>query len=161
MSVGCAASEKNAGAQQTSLPDGLVVLPGATKVRVATQNSGTVLYNMSEAYPAPDTIRQLNARLTEKGWQPLRKDVLNPSLDTSFDRPWGEAQVRSNSGGLVERFQWIGQWQDSAGNVAAYTLNYDGVVDSSRIIRPVGPLRMSAARLSPSQIRKIRDPRTL
>jgi len=77
-----------------SLPDGLIVLDGADKVKVTAEHGGVVAYELQEAYPAPNAISELNRRLGQAVWQPLEHDVLNPTVETSQSRGWYQYQDR-------------------------------------------------------------------
>jgi hypothetical protein len=119
------------------------------------QNGGTLVYLLPEPYPATPVIELLNAKLSNAAWKPLRNDLLNPSLENSFDKGWSQFQdaVRSPDR-PTEKLSWQGQWQDVRGDVVIYILDYEGVVAEGHITAR-GPLRVSATRLTSEQVKAL------
>ena len=139
------------------LTPGLIVLPGAMNVRATIENEGTVVYELSEPYPAVNTIAALGSNLGTLGWRAMDRDVMNPSISTSFSRGWDEFLDSSGNGPPRETYQWIGQWEDrTSRNVAWYTLTYDASVDANGRIRARGPLRVMGTIISAKAIRMMR-----
>jgi hypothetical protein len=110
--------------------DALVVLDGAIDIRRyrhKTAGSFYVNYCLNETYPAPNSLKQISMRLESLGWKPLDEDFLNPGLPSSHVRGWTEySEGTTNSAPLVH--QWLAQWQDDSGNIAAYTLKYSSLM---------------------------------
>jgi hypothetical protein len=106
-----------------SLTDGLIVLPGASKTRITDRNSA-VSYDLQVQYPAQEVIDSVARQLTQKGWKALETDMVNPSLPASASAGWG-SYVDGTKHPETNVYQWIGQWQDSQGTVAWYTLSYE------------------------------------
>lgn len=145
--------------REKPLPPGLILVTGAENVRVTDENDGSVMYDSKEAYPATSAISMIHHKLTEAGWRPLEKDVLNPSMPTSLSTGWGQFQDLPVDGRRVEKYQWLEQWEspNGTGTVAWYVLTYDAEVDSLGVVRAKGPLRVTATLLSKNAIKAMRD----
>ena len=138
-----------------SLPDGLIVLPGASKTRLTDRNSA-VSYDLQVPYPAQEVIGSLAGQLREKGWKALETDILNPSLPASASAECG-SYVDGTKHPETNVYQWIGQWQDSQGKVAWYTLRYESVIRNEPVRKPEGPLHVIAKVLSPEDVKLLRS----
>jgi hypothetical protein len=101
------------GAEQVEYPNG----PGAPGSIVI------VSYLVREPYPAKTTLAEIREHLDKAGWKPLKKDWLNPTVDSSQVRGWYEYKEMRN-GSLRNVREWSGQWRDANGAVIAYSLNY-------------------------------------
>jgi len=137
------------------LPDGLIVVPGASKTRITDRNSA-VSYDLQVPYPAQDVIDSLARQLTQKGWKAVETDMVNPSLPTSASAGWG-LYVDGTKHPETNVHQWIGQWQDSQGKVAWYTLRYESVIRNEPVRRPEGSLHIIAKVLSPEEVKLLRS----
>ena len=104
-----------------SVPGALVVVEGARNVRYDGESS--VSYEVSEVHPATDTLEQISSTLSNNGWRPLEEDVFNPGLKSSHVRGW-TAFWDATVDPQVYVDQWLAQWEDDAGNIAFYTLQY-------------------------------------
>jgi hypothetical protein len=105
--------------------EALIVLAGANDVKrgPGAYESFYVAYNLTEQYPARNTIRQILSRLSNLGWTPLKEDWLNPGLASSHVRGWTDF-LDNTKGPLQHVHQWSAQWQDSRGNIVTYSLRY-------------------------------------
>jgi hypothetical protein len=138
-----------------SLPDSLIVLPGASKIRITDRNSA-VSYELQVTYPAQEVIDSLARQLTEKGWKALETALSNPSASPSASAGWG-SYIDGTQRPETNVYQWIGQWQDRGGNVAWYTLRYETVIKNEPVRRPEGPLHVIAKALSPDEVKLLRS----
>ena len=138
-----------------SLPDGLIVLAGASKTRITDRNSA-VSYELQVPYPAQDVIDSFARQLTQKGWKALETDMVNPSLPTSASAGWG-SYLDGTKHPETNVYQWIGQWQDSQGKVAWYTLRYESVIRNEPVRRPEDSLHLIAKVLSPEEVKLLRS----
>jgi len=105
--------------------EALIVLDGATRVEHGRGAYGSlfVSFSFTEAYPAPKAIQQISSHLRDLAWVPLKEDWLNPGLPSSHVRGWTD--FGDNTGNSPRHVhQWGAQWQDSRGNLVAYSLRY-------------------------------------
>jgi len=137
------------------LPDGLIVLPGASKIRITDRDSA-VSYELQVPHPAQEVIDSLGRQLTQQGWKALETDMLNPSLPTGASAGWG-SYVDGTKRPDTNVYQWIGQWQDSQGKVAWYTLRYESAIGNAPATTPEGPLHVIAKVLSPEEVKLLRS----
>jgi len=137
------------------LRGGLIVLSGASNIRITDRNSA-VSYELQVAYPAQEVIESLGRQLTQHGWKALETDIANPSLPAAASAGWG-SYVDGTKRPKTNVYQWIGQWQDSRGTVAWYTLEYESVIRNEPVRRPEGPLRVIAKVLSAEEVRLLRS----
>ena len=106
---------------ESTAASALMVLPEATKVVPSKDYyDGTVQYQLDEPYPAKNAIAFINTELTKQGWAPLTLDFLNPDSQTSHVTGW-------NGGVIVGKetvYSWMGQWQNTNGDIVLYRLSY-------------------------------------
>jgi hypothetical protein len=136
------------------LPDGVIVLPGAAKVRV-TDNNQSVSYQLEEAYPADSIIAELGRRLNAEGWHPVKSDVANPSVSTMVGQGWGSYEDGTRRP-AVNVWEWSQQWENSQQRVVWYVLRYETVLRGEPVRSPEGPLHVMAAALSPAAVKHLR-----
>lgn len=104
--------------------DALIVCPGAERVDWGWfQGTDQLAYQVKVGYPADSTIACISKKLSANGWQPLKEDFWNPGLPSSQVRGWThftDVMVHPEAG--VDA--WVAQWQNQAGDVAWYYLQY-------------------------------------
>ena len=104
--------------------DALIVCPGAEGVNWEQfQGTDHLVYQVKVEYPADSIIACISKKLSENGWQPLKEDFWNPGLPSSQVRGWThstDATVHPEA--TVDA--WATQWQNQAGDVAWYYLQY-------------------------------------
>jgi hypothetical protein len=82
-----------------------------------------VQYRLATPYPAQPFLDDLSARLTSRGWKPMERDFLNPTIPTSNVRGW-TAFVDGRAKPPMGIHQWLGGWTDQKGAVVSYALTY-------------------------------------
>ncbi len=82
-----------------------------------------VSYKVQTDYPADDVISFISKELKGKGWEPLREDYLNPGVPSSHVRGWTEFSD-STTHPETHVHQWLAQWENDAGDIVWYTLQY-------------------------------------
>jgi hypothetical protein len=97
----------------------IIVLPGATNVRVADIYDGQVSYRLREPYPADGAIRKMQTRLRQLGWRPRQRDFLNPQGSSATRGEWTELEIEAR---WVRA--WSQQWENDSGDVVQYGLIY-------------------------------------
>jgi hypothetical protein len=98
----------------------LIVVEGAADVKFLKDYDGTVIYNVRATYPAPQLIDAIKKQLTEQGWQPMKFDLMNPDIPSSYFDGWGEVIGRNDE--LVKR--WGGDWRKQGGAAVRYSFTY-------------------------------------
>jgi hypothetical protein len=104
--------------------DALIVCPGAESVNwVRFEGTDQLGYQVKVEYPADSIISCISKTLDENGWQPLREDFWNPGLPSSHVRGWTQfTDATVHPEATVD--SWASQWQNQAGDVAWYFLQY-------------------------------------
>ena len=67
--------------------------------------------------------QEIETHLESLGWEPRSELRDNPGIETSFVRGWTKYTDRTLSPPREVR-QWIGEWQNAAGDVIRYSLHY-------------------------------------
>lgn len=118
-------------------PASLVVYPKGEDVRYRNKDGAWwVYYNVQTDYPAEDVLRFINSTLEHQGWQPLKKDILNPDLSSSHVTGWEEF-VDGRTSPKTQVHQWLAPWKNSHGDVVWYELRYRHPVGISPIPKTV------------------------
>lgn len=143
------------GAEQT-LPDALVVLPGAYAVRTSTVDAGGVTYQLEERYPANGAIEAIRNQLTRAGWHRRDQNLFSP--DATSLESWVAPAANGSKGGRKDQrlYQWDGQWEDASGRVVAYTLKYEAELTPAGESRPKGPLTVTGMLMSAEKVKAFR-----
>src|SRR6266542_1288052 len=97
----------------------MIVLPGAQDLRRADIYDGQITYKLAEPYPGERTITEIRRRLTQLGWRPRERDLLNSTLSYDITARWRRVQVEN--GDLIG---WSEQWENNAGDVVIYGFSY-------------------------------------
>ena len=80
-------------------------------------------YQLRRSFPPDGFLATARTELLAAGFQPLEKDWLNPTIDSSHSRGW--TPFVQGSGNLPTRVhQWSAQWADGKGTVVEYFLQY-------------------------------------
>jgi len=112
-----------------NLPPELLVPNGATDVVARGDGKGAgVDYRMSAPYPAESFLAGIEARMSQRGWKPAQKDLLNPTITTSNAGGW-TSYVDGRVSPRIGVHQWLGYWQNREGDVVSYTLQYSSAAD--------------------------------
>lgn len=120
--VSCA--RRDPGFDPSNLPPELAVPVGATKVEPRGDGvSFAVQYRLAARYPAEEFLRDLQTRLTARGWKPMERDLLNPEIPTSNVRGW-TAFVDPATRPPLGVHRWQGAWTNEKGDVVDYNLEY-------------------------------------
>jgi len=83
-----------------------------------------VLYRLIKKYPAKKTISELNNRLKVKGWQPLKRDWLNPEIPTSHERGWTNF-IDGTKNPNLEVHSWSSNWRNEKEDILIFSLRYN------------------------------------
>jgi hypothetical protein len=107
-----------------NLPGYFVIPNEARDVRVS-RSSGrtTVSFTLDAHFPAAAAVGRVREQLARLGWRPLERDWLNPSIQASHGRGWQDFYDRS-TGATLQVHQWTGQWENSAGDLVAYSFRF-------------------------------------
>ena len=126
----------DAGTDEKTHSDALIVLEDATQVKYTKSGScDQVNYSLKREYPAQDVIDAISSRLSERGWEPLKESWMNPGLENSHVRGWGNfGDATTDPHSTV--FQWSADWQNSKGDMVSYFLQYR---DPEEILFPKKP----------------------
>lgn len=121
------------------------VPPEARDVQRESQPGGAsvVRYTIEAPYPAKEFVNRLSAHFEKSGWKPLEHDWLNPTIPSSHRRGWTyfvDATKKPQEG----IHQWMAQWTNEKGDIAAYGLQYASPIETEERARP------SAARMEVS-----------
>lgn len=119
LTIGCG---KRSSQDPAHYSKSLIVLSGATDIRYA-KLSGTdqVSYNLGEPFPAKQALAQISSRLSADGWTPLKEDVFNPGMPTSFVRGWTTASDKTSR---QEIRHWLAYWKNTGGDILLCALQY-------------------------------------
>ncbi len=131
------------------------MLPAASNIRITDRNTA-VSYELQVPHPAMEVIDSLARQLTQRGWKALETDMANPSLPAAASAGWG-SYVDGTKPRHTYVYEWIGQWQDSQGKVAWYTLRYESEIRNEPVRRPEGSLHVIAKVLSPEEVKLLRN----
>jgi hypothetical protein len=126
--VGCASESKTKNESLPQLPSALVVAPSAVGFFPWTRRDGQigVTYMVREEFPANGLFARIRTALPAPEWRPLQNDWLDPAKPSSHQTGWvafTDGTKKPPRGIHV----WLGQWQDSKGNIALYVLRYDSM----------------------------------
>src|SRR5207249_11707142 len=99
-------------------------------VENSSEGGGTDLgWTTAEMSPREELTTCLTQSLERDAWQRRRTQWLNPRLATSFIAGWrdlpGGVFMRDTQGNIVSPLllsEWIGEWEDTHGNVVRYSL---------------------------------------
>lgn len=126
------------GGEVRSLPSYFVVPAEARAVAVKRDDGGIgASYSLVDHFPASGAIARVNERLSGLRWKPLEKDWLNPTIPSSHSRGWQAFLDRTGSPALAVH-QWTAQWENSAGDLVAYSFRFAEPVEGSEV-RPPTP----------------------
>ncbi len=107
-----------------------------------------IAYEIDEPYPAERVLRFIKSRVPAE-FRPRAEDFMNPGIPTSHVRGWtsyedGTTQPSSSV------HQWQAEWEDAAGNILTYSLQYRSAGD--HLDRPTSTkLRVSGTLLTRAQ----------
>jgi hypothetical protein len=140
------------GPQMQPLNEALVVLEGATDLRVLDEGLG-VQYELEVSYPAEAPLAILRAVLSDKRWTPLLKDPLNPAIETAHARGWTRF-IDGTADPAVRVHQWSGDWVSVDGDVVRYQLQYRSS-ESAADVPTSDRLRVLARFSSSAELKKL------
>ena len=92
---------------------------------VYADGSSDVVFTVSISDPnhLDGFAKTLSQHFEQSGWRQRSHQYLNPGLATSFSRGWHNAAGGiSEPNGPTAVYQWIGEWEDPAGDVIEYHL---------------------------------------
>jgi hypothetical protein len=105
-------------------PSALILHPRARDVKFSEVKGATQLtYEVDAKFPASGVIGEISYELEERGWEALTHDFLDPDLCSSQVQGWTQFRDARKTP-LQYVHQWIGDWQDSSGNIARYVFHY-------------------------------------
>jgi len=107
-------------------PSAALVVAGEAKDVTYSTNNGAdlVSYNLKVAYPASEVIQEINSKLAQQGYKPLKESFLNPRIPSSMERGWSEFVDATKTPNKTVH-QWITDWSNSAGEIVTYILRYE------------------------------------
>jgi hypothetical protein len=82
-------------------------------------------YKLKKDYPASSVLKEISTQLEGAGWQPLKKDYLNPGLPSSYVKGWSDFEDATRPPTTIKVYQWKGSWQDKYGNIVTYIFIYE------------------------------------
>jgi hypothetical protein len=88
-------------------------MPAGSEIDVGSlrpSKYGTGHLGFITAMPKTELVEALTRHFEQAGWHPRKEQYLNPGYITSFNVGWDY------------HGQWIGEWEDSEGNVITYHL---------------------------------------
>ncbi len=113
---------------QKSLPDGLVVLPGAsTPKSYSLKDMVRVEYQVQEKYPATKAIGEVSKQMKQKGWKPLTHFFVYPQSETSEITGWIYYRDPPKAPAWMV-YAWSGDWEDANHNIVSYTFRYSDAI---------------------------------
>jgi hypothetical protein len=119
----------NCGRQEASLnpsdyPASLIVAEKAVDVAY-DQSRGAlrVHYVLETPYPAAGFLAEIESRLSNLGWRPLKADFLNPDTPTAHVTGWRKQTNPATRPPTVVH-EWNGEWENAAQDVLVYALAY-------------------------------------
>lgn len=112
-------------------PVSLLVYPKGEEVRYRDKDGAWwVYYDVQVDYPAEGVLRFIKDSLERQGWQPLKKDILNPDTPSSHITGWDEF-VDGRTSPKTQVHQWLAPWKNPHGDVVWYELRYRHPVGTS------------------------------
>jgi hypothetical protein len=103
----------------------LVVAGEAKDVTYGTNNGADLVsYNLKVAFPASEVIQEINSKLAQQGYKPLKESFLNPGIPSSMERGWSE-YVDATKTPKKTVHQWNNDWSNSAGEIVSHMLRYE------------------------------------
>jgi hypothetical protein len=129
LSVGSASCARSRDIPVANLPPELLVPNGATEVIARGDGkAAAVEYRTSAPYPAESFLAEVEARMSQRGWESAKTDLLNPTISTSNVRGW-TSYVDARVSPRVGVHQWLGYWRNRVGDVVSYALQYSSAAD--------------------------------
>ncbi|MGC1399975.1 hypothetical protein [Candidatus Binatus sp.] len=105
-------------------PAALIQYPDATAVQYDDREAiDRLSYHVSSKFPAKPVIDLISNKLQKEGWQPLKYYFLRPDTLSSQEQGWQQFLDVNQAPALCVR-QWLGDWQDSSGNIVTYGFRY-------------------------------------
>ncbi len=106
------------------LMDAIIVLHGAENIK-KRENDDTVhiFYKLRQVYPALESIKLVEDRLTSMGWTQLRNNELNLNTPTSLVTGW-TVSANPRKGSSNEVHKWESVWKNSKGDYVKYHFQY-------------------------------------
>lgn len=113
-------SERGRPSKPPTVPDALIVLPGAIDIKYSEEYDGVVRYRLREPFPADSVIAAVNSRLEQRKWLRKNDDLFNPGVQNSHVRGWSNYTDRNDD----TVFVWTAEWSSNRGDIIQYGLNY-------------------------------------
>ena len=135
----------------------LLVVEGGTDVRFLNDYDGAVKYLLRAPYPADEVIETIKKRLGEQGWMPRNHDLLNPGLENSHLRGWGDYIDRNDD--LIH--MWGADWTNQDGDDVGYRFSYRLPPDSNGVFVPNDKLEVIAIYMSAKTVKGLLNSRGL
>jgi hypothetical protein len=111
-------------AETNERPDALIVYRDSTNVRFLKRGpSDQLIYNVRVKFPATAVVDWISRKLHERGWNAPTNDFMDPSSASSRAFGWQEELAGLKQPWVCVRL-WIGDWQDSSGNIVRYIVRY-------------------------------------
>jgi hypothetical protein len=63
-------------------------------------------YKLKKDYPASSVLKEISTQLEGAGWQPLKKDYLNPGLPSSYVKGWSDFEDATRPPTTIKVYQW-------------------------------------------------------
>ncbi len=105
-------------------PDCLIVLPSSSHVWDTSFNGETqLMYKLDIDYPAESALRAISKKLQQRGWKPLKWDLLNPSIPSSHVSGWEQFDDDTTKPRTTVH-QWLGDWENKRRDIVSYALEY-------------------------------------
>jgi len=105
-------------------PAALIQYPDAKDVQYNDREAiDRLSYHVSSKFPAKPVIDLISNKLQKEGWQPLKYYFLRPDTPSSQEQGWQQFMDVNQVPALCVR-QWLGDWQDSSGNIVTYGFRY-------------------------------------
>ena len=120
--LGCGRQE--ASQNPSDYPESLIVAEKALDVAY-DQSRGAlrVQYVLETPYPAAGFLAEVQSRLSNLGWRPLKADFLDPKTPTAHVTGWRKQTNPSTRPPTVVH-EWNGEWENAGQDVLVYALSY-------------------------------------
>jgi hypothetical protein len=105
-------------------PASLIVAKTAKNVQYdKSRGASRVHYVLEAPYPADGFIAEVERRLSNQGWRPLKADFLNPKIPTAHATGWTRNTNFATRPPTIVH-EWNGEWENAAKDVLVYALSY-------------------------------------
>jgi hypothetical protein len=134
--------------------DAFVQVTGARDEKIfKLGNSRRMTCQVESLYPSTEVISEIKAKLSAKGWEPLKDDFMNPGLPTSYVKGWDKFTDKDHIP-PTKVYRWTADWKNKSNEVTRYILihEYPLGIDS-----PMSELHITAEYYPASIVEKVKS----